>query len=473
MPESNTYDVVVVGGGIAGLSAASRAAELGLRVALLERGTGEQYLNNTRYSGGILHVAFRNVKARPDELLEAIQQATHGNADPAIARAIAETSGRAVDWLSKEGVKFLRMSQIEWQQWVMAPPRRIMPGLDWEGRGPDFTLRTLAKNLANRGGVIFRGTAAAALMERNGVCAGVEAGAGNGDGSRQFTAAAVVLADGGFQGNLELVGRHICADPAKLKQRGASTGVGDGLRMAQALGALIADLDYFYGHVLSRDAFTNPKTWPYPQLDELGMGGIVVAGDGRRVADEGRSGVYLANAIAKLPDPLSTWAIFDQAIWEGPGRDARIPANPHLVSAGGTILKANTMQELAALAGLPAAALAATVSGYQGALSTGGLAQLDPPRSTDVRKAWPISQAPYYAAPLCAGITYTMGGIAIDEHSRVRNASGEPLAGLYAAGSTTAGLEGRKDATYVGGLMKGLVSGMRAAEHIAHMLGKR
>ena len=67
MPESNTYDVVVVGGGIAGLSAASRAAELGLRVALLERGTGEQYLNNTRYSGGILHVAFRNVKIRPIE----------------------------------------------------------------------------------------------------------------------------------------------------------------------------------------------------------------------------------------------------------------------------------------------------------------------------------------------------------------------------------------------------------------------
>ncbi|MBK7473053.1 MAG: FAD-dependent oxidoreductase [Betaproteobacteria bacterium] len=183
-PESNTYDVVVVGGGIAGLSAASRAAELGLRVALLERGTGEQYLNNTRYSGGILHVAFRNVKARPDELLEAIQQATHGNADPAIARAIAETSGRAVDWLSKEGVKFLRMSQIEWQQWVMAPPRRIMPGLDWEGRGPDFTLRTLAKNVANRGGAIFRGTAAAALMKRNGVCA-----KGGGRGQATATAA--------------------------------------------------------------------------------------------------------------------------------------------------------------------------------------------------------------------------------------------------------------------------------------------
>lgn len=468
---SHTHDLVVVGGGIAGLSAATRAAEQGLKVALLERGTGEQYRCNTRYSGGVLHVAFRSVKTRPEELLESINAATRGNADPALARALADTSGRAVEWLGRQGAKFIRMSQVEWQQHVLAPPRRIMPGLDWEGRGPDFTLRSLAKGFESRGGRIFRGTAATGLMERNGSCVGIQAR--NAEGSQQFQAAAVVLADGGFQGNLELVQRHICATPEKLKQRGASTGVGDALRMAQALGAGSADLDHFYGHLLCRDAFGNDKVWPYPQVDELGIGGILVDGAGRRIADEGLGGVHLANAVAKLPDPLSTWAIFDAAIWEGPGRGARIPVNPHLVTAGGTILKANTLRELAALAGLPADALEATVAEYRKAVAAGALGTLQPPRTQGGGKAWPIDTAPFYATPVCAGITYTMGGIQIDEHGRVRKATGETIGGLYAAGSSTAGLEGRKGPTYVGGLMKGLVFGLRAAEHVASNLGAK
>lgn len=468
MSQSHTYDLVVVGGGIAGLAAANRAAEQGLKVALLERGAGEKYLCNSRYSGGVMHIAFRNIKRRPEELLEAIQHATRGNADPVLARALAQTAGRSIDWLSREGAKFYRVGEIEYQQWMLAPPRRIMAGLDWDGRGPDFTLRTLAKNLEARGGRIFRATEAKDLMERNGSCIGIEAR--NSEGDHHFNAGAVVLADGGFQANAELVRRHICAAPEKLKQRGAATGVGDGLRMAKALGAEISDLDYFYGHMLSRDAFTNPMAWPYPQLDELGMAGIMVDGAGKRFADEGLGGVYLANAIAKLPDPLSTWAIFDEAIWEGPGRDARIPANPHLSKGGATILKANTLKELCAQARIPADALEATVSGYQKALASEELGRLDPPRTAAGRKPWPINRPPFYAAPVCAGITYTLGGIATDEHGRVRKASGEALAGLYAAGATTAGLEGRKSATYVGGLMKSLVFGMLAAEHAAQNL---
>jgi fumarate reductase flavoprotein subunit len=472
MAEQRTYDVVVVGGGIAGLAAANRAAELGLTVALLERGTGEQYLCNSRFSGGVLHVAFQNVKNDPNRLLEAIQSATRGRADPELARALAQTSGRAVDWLRGEGAKYIRMSLvIDWQRFILAPPRRIMAGADWQGRGPDYTLRTLAKTFAARGGTIHQGTEAVALMERGGACVGIETRGTL--GSMQLLADAVVLADGGFQGNLNLVRQTICAAPEKLKQRGAATGIGDGMRMAQGLGAAVADLSYFYGHVLSRDAFTNDKTWPYPQLDELGIAGIMVDGSGRRFADEGRGGVALANTIAKLSDPLATWAIFDQEIWDGPGRGARIPANPHLERAGGTILKADTLRELAAKAGLPPDALEATVSEYRRAVAAADLAKLDPPRTNPAGNLRLIDQAPFYAAPTCAGITYTMGGIVIDEHGRVRRTSGESIAGLYAAGATTAGLEGCGAPTYVGGLMKGLVFGLRAAEHAASSRGTR
>ena len=78
-----------------------------------------------------------------------------------------------------------------------------------------------------------------------------------------------------------------------------------------------------------------------------------------------------------------------------------------------------------------------------------------------------VSTPPYYAVPLCAGITFTMGGISIDAHARVLRESGEPIAGLYAAGSCTGGLEGRGGAHYLGGLIKAAVFGLLAGEHAA------
>jgi fumarate reductase flavoprotein subunit len=78
----------------------------------------------------------------------------------------------------------------------------------------------------------------------------------------------------------------------------------------------------------------------------------------------------------------------------------------------------------------------------------------------------PIAHPPYYAVPLCAGITYTMGGIAIDPHGRVRRASGGTIQGLYAAGAATGGLEGGAGVGYVGGLIKAATFGIRAAEAI-------
>lgn len=458
------FDVVVVGGGIAGLTAANRAAQQGLKAALLERGTDERYLCNSRYSGGVLHIAMHNVKDPPEKLLEVINDATSGKADRALAMALATTAGRAVDWLREEGAKYIRVGQIVWQQHVLAPPRPITAGLDWKGRGPDVTLRQLVANLEKRGGKMFH-LPAVSLMESNGQCIGIEAD-DNGT-PRQFRSRAVVLADGGFQGNAAMVRSHMQIDSSKVKQRGAGTGVGDGLRMAQALGAQLSELKYFYGHMLARDSFTNDRVWPYPQLDELGTVGIVVNDAGERFVDEGMGGVFVANTIARLANPLSAWAIFDEAIWEGPGRTARIPANPNLQRAGGTIVRAANLQELAAKTGIAGERLGLTVSAYNAAVSKGTLGALSPVRSAHRIAPGAIGKAPFYAVPLCAGMTYTFGGICTDDNGRVLSTRGGPIAGLYAVGATTGGLEGGTGGGYVGGLIKGISFGLRAAEHIA------
>jgi fumarate reductase flavoprotein subunit len=459
------YDVVVVGGGIAGLSTANRAAQQGLKVAVLERGQGPQYLCNSRYSGGVLHIAMHNAKDPADKLMEVIKHATSGKADPELARALATTAGRAIDWLRDEGAKYIRVGNIVWQQHVLAPPRPIVAGLDWKGRGPDVTL---VANLEKRGGKLLH-LPAVSLMEKEGQCIGIEAG--EGAARRQFYVKAVVLADGGYQGNAALVRAHMGIDFDRVKTRGAGTGVGDGMRMARAMGAQFSELKYFYGHMLSRDSFTNDKVWPYPQLDELGTVGIVVNDAGERFVDEGQGGVFVANTIARLANPLSTWAILDHAIWEGPGRTARIPANPQLANAGGTIIKADTLAELAAKTGIAAERFQLTVNGYNQALASGQTASLTPARSAQPIVPAPIAKPPYYAVPLCAGMTYTFGGIFTDGDARVISTRGAPIAGLYAVGATTGGLEGgTAGGGYVGGLIKGISFGMRAAEHIAQVI---
>jgi fumarate reductase flavoprotein subunit len=335
------------------------------------------------------------------------------------------------------------------------------------GRGPDVLLRLLADKLAAKGGVLRRGARAVALRMDGGACTGVEL-----EGGEVIAARAVVVADGGFQANLEMFGQHITPRADKVKQRGAATGIGDGLRMAMDAGAAVTDLGKFYGHLLSRDAFHgNDKVWPYPELDAIAVAGMLVDEAGKRITDEGLGGISIANALAKSVNPLGAHIICDAAIWDGPGKAARIPANPQVERGGGTVHRADTLAGLAAKVGIPAEALGATVAAHNAALENGAMDRMDPPRSTLRAPAMPIRQAPFVAIPVCAGITYTMGGIAIDADARVKHRDGGVIPGLYAAGACTGGIEGGKLTGYVGGLSKSATFGFLAAEHAAaHIL---
>lgn len=459
------FDLVVLGGGLAGLTAANRALQLGLSAALIEQGEGDKYPCNTRYSGGILHLAFQNVKDAPENLRRAMDDATFQSSDPELLRALAETSGRAVDWLQKEGARFIHVGQIVWQQFVLAPPRPLTPGLDWNGRGPDVTLRTLMDSFKRRGGRVFLNAAGSELLERDGRCGGVKVSTPDKPGIVEGSA--VLIADGGFQANLDLVRQHISPQPEKLLQRGAANARGAGLRMAMAMGAEVSDLSTFYGHLLIQDAFANPKLWPYPQLDELATAGLIVSKSGERVADEGRGGVNLANQIARRTDPRDCFVVFDEEIWQSAAKNARIPANPNLVRGGARFISAGSLEALAAAMGVPPERLTRTVEAYNHALQVGQPGLLNPPRSATKYTPMALKRAPFHALPICAGITHTTGGILIDHRARVRRKGGGTVPGLYAAGSASGGIEGGPHAGYVGGLMKALAFGLLAAEDVA------
>lgn len=462
-PETD-FDLIVVGGGIAGLTAAVRALELGLRTLVLEQGEGKDYPCNTRHSGGILHIGFLDPYRPVADLTDIIARKTGGAADPDLAAALAGTGGRLLDWLKHKGARFVRFNEQEGYRWCMAPPRSMRAGIDWQGRGPDVILRDLADRVARMGGTFRLATRATGLTMHDGACVGISA---ESDGQRlDWGASHVLLADGGFQANRHLYEEYIGAGFDRVFQRGARTGTGDGLSMALAAGAGVTGADRFYGHVLCRDALHNDDVWPYPEIDAIATAGMVVDRTGARIVDEGGGGVHLANALATTRADGPFHAVFDAAIWAGPGISARIPANPLLEKAGGTVLRAETVEQLASLIDVSAVNLAASVGAYNAALAADRLPDLDPPRS-QVMKPWPVAAPPFMAIPVCPGITYTMGGIAIDHHAQVLDRDGRPIPGLLAAGATTGGIEGGDNAGYIGGLVKSGAFGLIAAERVA------
>ena len=320
--------------------------------------------------------------------------------------------------------------------------------------------------LKRQGRRILRGVRANALKLVSG---GIEIET---DGGQKYSAPAVVIADGGFTSNLDMRAARIRRVGCAREAAGAETAgrrAGDGLRMAQALGAQISEgMNNFYGHLHSRDAMQSTKHWPRPVTDDLAAAAIVIDENGLRFTDEALGGIWISNAIARLPDPLGTTIIFAQAIWDGPpGRNHAQPPNPLVVEAGGTLHKAETLAELAGKLGLsPQAAAERRSANTTPALDAGALDKLTPPRRSAPHKAWPIRTAPFYAMPICSAITNTMGGIVVNGDGAVLDVNDKPIPGLYAAGSTVGGLDGGPDAGYVGGLIKAVFA-LRAAETIA------
>lgn len=464
-----TADVAVVGAGFAGLTAAVRAQELGARVVVLEKSVAVPSWGNSRIGGGAFHAAALNILSSPEEIVRRVMEHTEGEARPDLVRAWAGNCARSLPWLKSHGARFIRWGTDPMHAWVMAPPRPKRGGLEWEGRGPDYLLRRLYSDFVVGGGSFCSATPARELIEEGGIVRGVLAVGVGRQSIVEVRAPAVILADGGFQANREMVERYLGPGAAyHAKLRATTTGTGDGIRMAARLGAKLVQMHNFYGHLLSRDALTNDMLWPFPQIDKLLSACILVAPDGARVLDEGVSGVFATNLLARSAYPSSAQVICDDAMWRGePARKGVVGVNPNLDAGGGTHHRARTIAELAAKAGIDPPGLDATVARYNQAVSEGRGVDLVPPRSGSPA---PIETPPFHAIPVIPALTFTMGGMAINGRAEVVNESEEPIAGLYACGNTSAGLDGGPRAFYTGGMTQcfvlGLIAGEAAVEYV-------
>jgi fumarate reductase flavoprotein subunit len=457
-----TCEVLVVGAGLAGLTAAVRASERGAKVLLIEKTEGEVGGGNTLMASGSLRAGGNSPKTGAAELYDFVM--SEGIAYPELVKAWSEACGRAVEWLIQSGVKV-----------VETAPGRIW--LDQSGEvslAPVYkkdvgrrALASLRKRFDELGGRYLNGVEGNRLrLEANRVCG--LSGKKSGE-EIAFRSPTTILATGGFSADKEMVKRYIGPHADRCKLRGSKNCTGDGLRMALAAGAKAVNLQYFYGHLLARNALVDDRFWPYPRLDSFVDEGILLDRLGRRFVDEGRGDVAVANELARSGDVTGATLIFDRSTWDAARDEAfsnsvKTPApNPWLCDNGGEIFFHETLEGLAALLGVPAADLKNSVEEYNRAVESDRAAALVVPRTGKPKRLC----APYCALRVVPGITFTMGGVLINGRAEVLNQNGNPVAGLYAAGDAIGGLMGGYRGGYTGGLMQAVVTGMLAGENAA------
>ena len=166
----------------------------------------------------------------------------------------------------------------------------MLAGLDWPNYGPDEMLKALAQKLKVAGGRLIQKMEALNLIMHEDNCRGIHLRLD--DHKINVSANAVLIADGGFQGNPSMVGRYIAKRPDLLVQRSAGSATGDGIRMAEAVGARLLMMERFYGHFVAREALQQLDAFSrYPQVDQIAAAAIVIDNTGRRFVDEGLGGI--------------------------------------------------------------------------------------------------------------------------------------------------------------------------------------
>ena len=460
----DSWDVVVMGAGLAGCCAALSAREAGASVLIVEK--GELPGGSTLRAAGTFAFAGtdlqreQGIEDSADALAGELRRVQGRGGDPRLVDVYARDQLWTYEWLKQQGVVFERVDLSGGQGTPRAHATR-----------PAQVVEALWARLGSEAGVVrITGTAIDGLSREadHWVVTLKDRGA-----ARRVSAAQVVIASGGFSRSAELL------DEFAPELRGAvpisgPLNTGDGLRIGRSLGAGLVDMDYVKG------TFGLPLP-DHPRLPEdapegmalllaIYRGAIVVNQKGRRFADESSSYKQISERCLAQPRGIG-FQLFDASVME---QSVTVPSNNDFRGGleRGMVLQGATLGELAERVGVPPPALIATVVAYNDAVENGSGDEMG--RSSlggGSGKPFPLRTPPYYAIPTAVSITGTFCGLAIDTEMRVLDVSGEAIAGLYAAGEVVGGMHGE---SYMSGsalgkaAIFGRIAGRNAAKQRAN-----
>ena len=462
-------DVVVVGAGGAGMTAAITAAGEGKSVVILEsqpmvggnsvRATGGMNAGKTVYqdenefgeSAGVektlktaaekyadnetitalaktVSEQWAAYQANPTGYFDSVELMEldtmiggKGINDPELVETLCANSADAIDWLDEHGITLHNVSSFGG-----ASVKRIHRPVNAEGKTVSvgsYMIPLLQENCEKAGvKMMLDTTATEILTDANGAAVGVKATGASGE-TVTVNAKAVVLATGGFGANLDMVVKY------KPELKGFMTtnapGIqGQGIEMAQAIGAATVDMDQIQIHPT-----VEANTAALITEGLRGDGAILINEEGKRFIDEvGTRDVVSAAEIAQTGS--YSWLVVDQAMV-----DASSVIQGY-IKKGYTVTGA-TYEELGKAMGVDAAAFAETMDKWNGYVE----AKNDPDFGR-TSFANPLNTAPYYAVKVTAGVHHTMGGLKINANTEVLNEKGEVIPGLFAAGEVTGGVHG-------------------------------
>ena len=436
MSESDSsVDLLVFGGGMAGMSAAARAASDGSSVILVEKGPA--------IGGSAMYAGFIWTAPTVEVMHE-----VNPEGDPALSTRVVEGYGEGVDWVRSLGVH-------------VADPVTVLG----YGRGSqtDMANYLLAcERLVREHGELLAGWSAQRLLVEDGAVVGAEIENESGE-RRVIRARSTLLATGGFAGDPALRGEHIHPLARNLPLRANPHSVGDGLRLGRSVGAAFGPPGAgFYGHLIpSKIAYTNP--YEFTDLTFYhSEHGVLINLEGRRFCDE-TVGDHL-NTLYVLDQPEArALLIYDQRVHEewmmAPYVEGVEPLDKFQLAyrRSARAAVAEEIDEFEALPdewGYPGPATRDTLLEFNRQCEAG---DPNPSRKLD---AAPLVDPPFYVIEVIPAITFTFSGLRIDPEARVLDESGDVIPGLLAAGADAGGVFNR---AYAGGLACALVFGLQAA----------
>ena len=457
-------DVIVVGGGGAGMAAATRLAQLGKSVILVEK---------SGFLGGAISVSGGNQVVMGSQL-----QIDNGVADDSVESMVADFEANGANKNNKEILTLFAENVGATTDWLVANCGITFEEglhqlgeyshnreLAYTGGGAGFA-EAMRKAVEEAGVQVLLNTKAESLIADNGTVTGVKAASSDADYT--LTAGNVVLATGGYGANKDM----LTDEMKSALYYGPASSTGEGIQMAQAVGAQTANMEYGKRYPNGIEVSEGmAKSTIAGNIVGWTMSAILVNKDGNRVVNEKASNRTILEEELKQ-EGGELYLLLDAETFEAwkaklaPAGISDADIEKYLEANGTTtpvFAHGETLEEAAAAAGINADNLKATVEKYNGFVAKGSDDDFGR-AATYLTKT--IGEGPYYIVEQKPRFATTMGGLVINTSMQVLNEAGEPISGLYAAGENCGQVMG-DDSPSGANNAWALTSGKLAADAIA------